>query len=333
MKTRLLTESAEDLRLAADIITAGGLVAFPTETVYGLGGDALNPSASALIYEAKGRPSDNPLIVHLGHPSEASLLAEALPASFQALAERFWPGPLTLVVKKKASVPDATTGGLPTVALRMPDNTAALELIRLARTPIAAPSANLSGHPSPTRWEHVRDDLDGRIDAIITGHPSRVGIESTVLDLTGQGPLILRPGLVTPEEIGDTLGFPVTYDPAILSAPEPGVAPRAPGMKYRHYAPRAEMILFKGPPEAVARTIEDRRLQAETAGKKVGTLLYGQAEKHLVARDFFSRLRQMDETGADLILAAAVSEEDSIGFSIMNRMLKAAGYRIEEVSK
>ncbi len=308
-------------------------MAFPTETVYGLGGDALNPSASALIYEAKGRPSDNPLIVHLAHPSEASLLAEELPEPFGMLAERFWPGPLTLVVKKKAAVPDATTGGLPTVALRIPDNAAALELIRLAQTPIAAPSANLSGHPSPTRWEHVRDDLDGRIDAIITGHPSRVGIESTVLDLTSQVPLILRPGLVTPEEIQDALGFPVAYDPAILSAPDPQAVPRAPGMKYRHYAPRAEMILFKGSSDAVARAIEERRLQAEAAGRAVGTLLYGQAEKHLVARDFFSRLREMDETGADLILAAAVSEEDSIGFSIMNRMLKAAGYRIEEVSK
>jgi len=331
MKTRLLTTNPKHLRLAADIISAGGLVAFPTETVYGLGGDAMNPSAAALIYEAKGRPSDNPLIVHLADPAEASHLTEDIPETFARLAERFWPGPLTLVVRKRASVPDATTGGLPTVALRIPDNAAALELIRLARTPVAAPSANLSGHPSPTCWEHVRADLDGRIDAIIKGDPSRVGLESTVLDLTGPAPLILRPGLVTPEEIEAALGQPVTYDPAITEPMDPKSAPRAPGMKYRHYAPRAEMIVFKGDPEVVVRIIEERRLQEKAAGKKVGTLLYGQAEKHLIARDFFSRLRQMDQTGVDLILAAAVSTEDSVGFSIMNRMLKAAGYRIEEV--
>ena len=331
MKTRLLTTNPKHLRLAADIISAGGLVAFPTETVYGLGGDAMNPSAAALIYEAKGRPSDNPLIVHLADPAEASHLTEDIPETFARLAERFWPGPLTLVVRKRASVPDATTGGLPTVALRIPDNAVALELIRLARTPVAAPSANLSGHPSPTCWAHVRADLDGRIDAIIKGDPSRVGLESTVLDLTGPAPLILRPGLVTPEEIEAALGQPVTYDPAITEPMDPKSAPRAPGMKYRHYAPRAEMIVFKGDPEVVVRIIEERRLQEKAAGKKVGTLLYGQAEKHLIARDFFSRLRQMDQTGVDLILAAAVSTEDSVGFSIMNRMLKAAGYRIEEV--
>lgn len=331
MKTRLLTTSPKHLRLAADIISAGGLVAFPTETVYGLGGDAMNPSAAALIYEAKGRPSDNPLIVHLADPAEAVHLTEDIPETFARLAERFWPGPLTLVVRKKASVPDATTGGLPTVALRIPDNAVALELIRLARTPVAAPSANLSGHPSPTCWEHVRADLDGRIDAIIKGDPSRVGLESTVLDLTGPAPLILRPGLVTPEEIEAALGQPVTYDPAITEPMDSKSAPRAPGMKYRHYAPRAEMIVFKGDPEVVVRIIEERRLQEKAAGKKVGTLLYGQTEKRLIARDFFSRLRQMDQTGVDLILAAAVSTEDSVGFSIMNRMLKAAGYRIEEV--
>lgn len=333
MKTQLLTANPADLRLAGRIIAAGGLVAFPTETVYGLGGDALNPEAAALIYEAKGRPSDNPLIVHIAGLREASLLAASLPEAFHVLARQFWPGPLTLVVPKKASVPDATTGGLGTVAIRMPDNPAALELIRLAGTPVAAPSANLSGRPSPTCWEHVQADLDGRIDAIIAGDPSTGGIESTVLDLTGPAPLILRPGLVTPEAIASALGQPVEYDPAILGPPDSGKAPRAPGMKYRHYAPKAEMIVFKGDREPVVRAIQARRKREEAAGRSVGVLLYGGDQNQLIAREFFARLRRMDDRGVDLILAAAVSSEDSVGFSIMNRMLKAAGYRIEEVSE
>ncbi|HPF17949.1 MAG: L-threonylcarbamoyladenylate synthase [Bacillota bacterium] len=333
METRLLTTNHEDLCLAAEIIAAGGLVAFPTETVYGLGGDAMNPSAAALIYEAKGRPSDNPLIVHLARPDDAVQLAEWIPDAFDKLAARFWPGPLTMVVPKKAAVPDATTGGLSTVAMRMPDNPAALEMIRLAQTPVAAPSANLSGRPSPTCWEHVWEDMNGRIDAIITGEPSPGGIESTVLDLTGSVPTILRPGLVTPEEIGGVLGQLVPYDPAILGSFDPEKPPRAPGMKYRHYAPRAEMVVYRGDPEAVVRAVEARRLREVAAGRSVEVLLYGREENRLIAREFFSRLRQADETGADLILAAAVSAEDSIGFSIMNRMLKAAGYRIEEVTK
>lgn len=333
MKTQLLSTDPKDLSLAGRILAAGGLVAFPTETVYGLGGDAMNPAAAMLIYEAKGRPSDNPLIVHIADPQEASLLSPDLPEAFHALARRFWPGPLTMVVPKRASVPEETTGGLNTVAIRMPDNRAALDLIRLAGTPVAAPSANLSGHPSPTCWEHVQADLDGRIDAIIAGEPSPCGIESTVLDLTGPRPLILRPGLVTPEAVGAVLGQTVGYDPAILDPLETNEAPRAPGMKYRHYAPKAEMIVFKGDQEPVARAIQSRRLQEEAAGRSVGVLLYGPDQNRLIAREFFARLRQMDERGVDLILAAAVSSEDSVGFSIMNRMLKAAGYRIQEVKR
>ena len=331
MDTRLLTAEPDDMRLAADIIGAGGLVAFPTETVYGLGGDAINPMAASLIYEAKGRPADNPLIVHIADLQQASGLAESLPLSFYALAERFWPGPLTMVVPKKPCVPDATTGGLPTVALRMPDHPTALELIRLAATPIAAPSANISGRPSPTRWEHVRDDLAGRIDAIIAGGPSAGGIESTVLDLTGPDPVILRPGLIGPQDIERVLDRPVRYDPALADTEERHGAPKAPGMKYRHYAPSAEMIVFRGEPEATVQAIEQRREREQKAGRRVGVLVYSGTESRLIAREFFSALREMDETGVDLILAAAVSEDDPIGFSIMNRMLKAAGYRIEEV--
>lgn len=331
MKTRYLSTRPHHLAQAAEIIRAGGLVAFPTETVYGLGGDAQSPASAALIYQAKGRPRDNPLIVHLAEGGEGERWARRLPAAYWLLAERFWPGPLTLIVERGAAIPLEVTGGLDTVALRVPDQPVARELIRLAETPIAAPSANRSGRPSPTRWERVKEDLDGRIDAVIMGPPSPGGIESTVLDLTREEPRILRPGLVSPRELAEALGRPVVYDPSLLS-PEPlAGAPGAPGMKYRHYAPRAQMLILTGEEEAVA--LEARRLQQEEeeAGRKVVTLLFGGEDSRFVAREFFERLREADEQGADLIIAQAVSSEDSLGFSIMNRMLKAAGYRSKEV--
>lgn len=331
METRLLSTSSEHMKLAARIIAAGGLVAFPTETVYGLGGDALNPAAATLLYEAKGRPQDNPLIVHVHTVEEAESLAGNLPAAFDTLADRFWPGPLTLIVPKHPRVPDETTGGLPTVALRMPDHPTALELIRLADTPIAGPSANLSGRPSPTRWTHVRDDLSGRIDAIITGGPSAGGIESTVLDLTADEPVILRPGLVSPQDIEHVLGRSVAYDAALLEREAAEHSPKSPGTKYRHYAPSADMVVFQGPPEAVLDAIDRRKAAEQEAGRRVGVLAYDGTENRLVARDFFAHLRDMDATGVDVILAAAIRDDDPIAFSIMNRMLKAAGYRIEEV--
>ena len=331
MITKLLSTNKEDITTAAKIIEAGGLVAFPTETVYGLGADAMNPNAAEAIYAAKGRPSDNPLIVHIAKLSDLELLAREIPASVYELAEHFWPGPLTVVLNKKSAVPDATTGGLKTVAIRMPKNEAALSLIRESGTVIAAPSANLSGGPSPTQWEHVREDMDGLIDAIMMGDPCVGGIESTVLDLTGQHAVILRPGLVTPEDIGKVLKDTVIYDPAITTAPDQGLVAKAPGMKYRHYAPKAEMILFQGSAEKVKAAITARRNKEESVGRKVGVLLYGEEESRLVAREFFAKLRYMDKAGMDIILAAALPAEDSVGFSVMNRMLKAAGYRIEEV--
>lgn len=340
METKLINvidpeRAGEQLAYAAAVLRAGGLVAFPTETVYGLGGDALNPNAAADIYKAKGRPSDNPLIVHIADRRELSLLTDRVPAAAEKLMDRFWPGPLTLIFPKKDSVPDTTTGGLSTVAVRMPDDGATLALIREAGCPLAGPSANLSGRPSPTRWEHVYEDLNGRIDVILQGPPCRVGIESTVLDMTEEIPVVLRPGMISDRQIQEAIGGKVVYDPALLVNRPRDVstipAPKAPGMKYRHYAPKAEMLLYQGTAEHVRRAALLRKEQEEAAGRRVGLLLFEGADAAVVAREFFARLREMDASGVDLILAAALDDRDPVSFSVMNRMLKSAGYHIEEV--
>lgn len=352
METKLIDvtdlEHAEArLSYAGSVLRAGGLVAFPTETVYGLGGDALNPNAAADIYKAKGRPSDNPLIVHIADRSELSRLTDRIPESAERLMDAFWPGPLTMIFEKKAQVPEATTGGLSTVAVRMPDNAATLALIREAGCPLAGPSANLSGRPSPTKWEHVYEDLNGKIDVILQGEPCQVGIESTVLDMTEDIPAILRPGIITPEKLSAVTGGKVVYDPALfvnrprdvsrgeagdsLLEEAEGPAPKAPGMKYRHYAPKAEMILFQGTEDDVRRAALERKEREEAAGKRVGLLLFEGEDAKLVAREFFAKLRELDASGADLILAAALDSKDPVGFSVMNRMLKSAGYHIVEV--
>ncbi len=347
MNTIYLTTSEEDIRRAAEIIKNGGLVAFPTETVYGLGGNALDPEASRRIYAAKGRPSDNPLIVHISEFSQAEPLVKKagglqypegsrIPEAAHRLAEAIWPGPMTMVLPKAEGVPDATTGGLDTVALRLPANDTARRLIELSGLPIAAPSANLSGRPSPTSWEHVREDLNGRIDAIIKGEPCIGGIESTVVDMTGELPVILRPGLITPERISSVLGVPCSYDPAILGKPEDGLVPKAPGMKYRHYAPKAEMRLFRLKDEASAdghkRLLSAMEAEAEEyrrLGRDVEILCYDSERE--AAEKLFSDLRRLDQENADIIFAAALDQSSSIGFSVMNRMLKSAGYNIVEI--
>ena len=237
METLLLTTEDKDIKRAADIIKAGGLVAFPTETVYGLGADAFDPDAAKKSYAAKGRPSDNPLIVHIAKTEALYSLAASVPQEALKLAEAFWPGPLTMVLPKLPKVPDETTGGLNTVAIRMPKSAATLRLIECSGTAISGPSANISGRPSPTSWQHVKNDLFGKIDAIIMGEPCEGGIESTVLDLTDPGrPAILRPGLVTPEMIAAVLKTDVSYDPALFAKPseDPAFRPKAPGQKYKH---------------------------------------------------------------------------------------------------
>jgi L-threonylcarbamoyladenylate synthase len=331
MDTKILDTTNENIEAAALIIRQGGLVAFPTETVYGLGADALNPEAVGRIYEAKGRPSDNHMIVHISRASEIGQLTPFITQDMIKLIDHFWPGPLTLVVKKKDSVPLRTTGGLDTVAVRMPDHPVALDLIRLAGVPIAAPSANLSGKPSPTKADHVKDDLMGKVDAILMGGDCRVGIESTVLDLTGEIPMILRPGIVTAESIEAVLERPVQLDPSLKGLPEEELVAKSPGMKYKHYAPKAQMLVVEGSRDRVKAEIERLRVVNEKIGNKVGVILFEEKAFVEAAHDFFSQLREMDGQDVDLILAGALSDTDGVGFAVMNRMFKSAGYNIVRV--
>ena len=255
------SEKKEDILKAAGIIKEGGLVAFPTETVYGLGADALSEEAAAKIYSAKGRPSDNPLIVHIAETNAVDRLAAEIPDKARALMEAFWPGPLTIILKKKACVPDTTTGGLDTVAIRMPSHPAALELIRKSGCYIAAPSANTSGRPSPTTAEHVAEDMTGRIDAIIDGGPVGIGIESTIVDLSEGIPTILRPGFITVKMLENIIGE-VRIDPA-LENPDSSLRPKAPGMRYTHYAPKGELTIVESSEESGGELYDDYRLMDE----------------------------------------------------------------------
>lgn len=323
---------------AAEILVKGGLVAFPTETVYGLGANALDPEAVAKIYEAKGRPGDNPLIVHIARASNIGELTPALSPKIIRLIDNFWPGPLTIVLKKKPSVPDITTGGLDTVAIRIPDDPIALELIKKAGCPVAAPSANISGRPSPTRGDHVVADLNGKVDAILIGSDCRIGIESTVLDMTGEIPTILRPGILTAENIEAAIGGKVAMDPALNQRKDPSVstsddspAPKAPGMKYTHYAPKADMTIIEGQMDNVKKEIERLKELNEKLGTKVGVIMFEEKAFIEAAHEFFAKLRDLDDEGVDLILAGALSEQDGVGFAVMNRMLKSAGYNIAKV--
>lgn len=341
MDTRIFGTSEQDIQQAAEIIKEGGLVAFPTETVYGLGADALNPEAVGKVYAAKGRPSDNPMIVHISSKDDLFKLTYDITDDIKKLMDAFWPGPLTMVVSARPIVPRVTTGGLDTVAVRMPSDAAAAALIEKAGVPIAAPSANLSGRPSPTSARHVMDDLDGKIDAIIEGDCCKVGIESTVVDMTGNVPAILRPGIITKSQLAQALGKEVGIDPALLEKPEKvngdGILdtpsdfkPRSPGMKYRHYAPSAEMIIYKGERQRVAAAMTEEKLRRVEQGQKVEIIMYDDEEPEKAAREFFAQLRACDKAGVDVILAAAL-KEDGVGFSVMNRMFKSAGYNIIEV--
>lgn len=304
-------------------------MAFPTETVYGLGADALNPEAVGKVYAAKGRPSDNPMIVHISSKNDLSHLTFEITDDIRKLMDAFWPGPLTMVVPAAPVVPRVTTGGLDTVAVRMPSDPVAAALITSSETPIAAPSANLSGRPSPTSARHVIDDLDGRIDAIIQGGDCQVGIESTVVDMTGAVPAVLRPGIITAERLSQALGKTVEIDPA-MNVKTADFKPKSPGMKYKHYAPKAEMIIYKGDREKVYLAMSEEKLRRTGYGQKVEIIMYDDSEPEKAAREFFAKLRACDKAGVDVIMAAAM-REDGVGFAVMNRMFKSAGYNIVEV--
>lgn len=334
METKILEATKENIGIAAQTLRKGGLVAFPTETVYGLGANALDEEAVRKVYVAKGRPGDNPMIVHIARASDIGQLTRLLSPTIVTLIDNFWPGPLTLVVKKRPEVPQVTTGGLDTVAVRMPDSPVARELIRLAGVPVAAPSANLSGSPSPTRWEHVAEDLTGRVNMILKGEDCRVGIESTVLDLTGETPTILRPGVITATQIEAAIGKKIAIDPALNQKPEVGdenFSPKSPGMKYKHYAPKARMLVVEGERSRVKKEIDRLTKLNEELGNKVGVLLFEEQAFIEAAHDFFARLRELDSTDVDLILAGAMADTDGVGFAVMNRMLKSAGYNIVKV--
>lgn len=332
---------------AGRIIREGGLVAFPTETVYGLGGDAMNPESAKKIYAAKGRPSDNPLIVHIAEFSEIDKVAGKVPDTALALGKRFWPGPLTMILEKGEEVPYETTGGLDTVAVRMPRNDIAAALIRESHTPIAAPSANRSGRPSPTLARHCAEDLDGKIEMILDGGAVGIGLESTIVDLSTEIPTILRPGYITLSMIREILPQ-AQVDAGIIRA-DSGIKPKAPGMKYRHYAPRGELTVVRGTRQAVVDYINAQL--AEVSARRVSG---GRAEKTAViatretasfyqadlvrdlgsrkdpeeiARHLFGVLREMDEENADVIFAEAF-DDTGIGAAIMNRLLKAAGGKL-----
>ncbi|MDR1496103.1 MAG: threonylcarbamoyl-AMP synthase [Clostridiales Family XIII bacterium] len=311
---------------AARVLAAGGLVVFPTETVYGIGANAFDETAVRRVYAAKGRPSDNPMIVHIARASDIGQLTQMLSPQMVKLADNFWPGPLTMVLPKKRSVPSVVTGGLATVAVRLPDEPAAMELMRLADCPVAAPSANLSGSPSPTEAGHVIADLDGKVDVILAGGRCRVGIESTVVDMTATPPEILRPGILTADMLSAAIDADVVY-----GSRSTGAAPRSPGMKYRHYAPKAEMIVVEGQRDRVKAEIERVKSLNERIGVKVGVLLFDEQAYIEAAHDFYARLRALDAEGADLIIAGALSEKDGVGFAVMNRMMKSAGYNIVHV--
>ncbi len=333
--TILLTEEAE-------LIKNGQLVAFPTETVYGLGADALDPTAALRIYEAKGRPSDNPLIVHISDISQAEMISASIPETARKLAEAFWPGPLTIILNKNEMVPDETTGGLKTVAVRMPSHPVARALIEQSGCMIAAPSANTSGRPSPTTAQHVYEDMNGKIPMIIDGGSVGIGIESTIVDCTTDVPMILRPGYVTADMVEEICGA-VAIDPGIISE-DSGIKPKAPGMKYRHYAPKAPLKIVEGDiekvisyinaqimasPEEIVGVIATDETKSRYNSEKVfsvGT----RADDETVARNLYAVLREMDEVGVTCIFSESFKEQH-LGAAIMNRLLKAAGHTVIDV--
>jgi L-threonylcarbamoyladenylate synthase len=343
LKVNPQTPETEKVQLAAEFIKKGGLVAFPTETVYGLGADALNPEAILALFEAKKRPLDNPPIVHVENINDVYKLATQVPPKAEKLMKQFWPGPLTLVFKHADIVPDVTVAGLNTIAIRMPQHNVALALIRESGCPIAAPSANLAGRPSPTSAKHVFDDLNGRIDAILDGGPTRIGVESTVMDLSVSPPMVLRPGGTPFEALKKALGD-VQLHPFVAAEKEmPIGTARSPGMRHKHYAPNAKVILVEGSVSAVAAKVQELTASYKLKDCKVGVLatdetatvyradvvksLGSRFNLAIIAQNLFRLLREFDAEGVDVIIAEGVPAE-GLGLAVMNRLRKASGYSI-----
>lgn len=362
MKTTIAVIGAEEnlesieakLSVAGEIIKRGGLVAFPTETVYGLGGDALNPESSRKIYAAKGRPSDNPLIIHIADWKDLNRIVCEIPVAATKLAEAFWPGPLTMIFKKSDLVPSQTTGGLNTVAVRMPSHPLANLFIKKAGGYVAAPSANLSGKPSPTLAKYVVQDMAGRIDMILDADGSSIGLESTIVDVTAEIPVILCPGYITQKMLSDVVGE-TEMDVTIYDS-NSKQAPKAPGMKYRHYAPKGELVIVEGEPQKVVQYINDQCAAHEAAGVRTGVIgtkeqlaqYHGAASiknagsryaPEAAAKQLYIFLREFDDEGIAYIYAESFADTSAvtatresldigIGQAIMNRLLKAAGHRV-----
>ena len=332
MKTLML--SVNEIEKAAEIIRGGGLVAMPTETVYGLAADAYNGSAVANIFKAKGRPMDNPLIVHIAEISQIFGLVREFPEKARVLADRFWPGPLTMILPKSERIPDEVSAGLDTVAVRCPSDVNARRLISLS-SPLAAPSANLSGSPSPTSARHVFDDMNGRIDAIIDGGECNVGVESTVITLASDPPRLLRPGGITLEQLRDAIGE-VVLDDAVLNPLKSGEKAASPGMKYKHYAPQAELVLLRGSEERFLSFVNSRKdgrtavlcYDEDIPGLKLPFIPLGKAADYEVqANRLFSALREADVKGFERVYAHC-PHTDGVGLAVYNRMIRAAGFKV-----
>ena len=338
------SKDEEKIKEAAQYIKNGGIVAFPTETVYGLGADALNEEAVKKIFIAKGRPQDNPLIVHVAS-KDLSKYVKEVPEIAQKLMDKFWPGPLTIILNKKDTVPYVTSANLDTIGVRMPDNEVARKLIELSGTAIAAPSANISGRPSPTDIERCIEDLDGRVDCIIGGSKSKIGVESTIVDCTVTPPLVLRPGGITFEMLKE-IDSKIEIDKAVMQKPTEGLKPKAPGMKYRHYAPKAKVRIITGNAKNTVEKIKEMVHYNIEKHKKIciltveehkdeyvegDTIVLGSiSDLSTVAKNLFEALRKCDDLGADLVLAEGY-EEKGVGVAVMNRLNKAAGFDILHV--
>ena len=337
METLLLPAQAPDTaQKAANIIKCGDLVAIPTETVYGLGANGLNPEAVAKIFITKGRPQDNPLILHISCPEEMEQFCHSIPKAAYTLADAFWPGPLTMVLPARDIVPKCTTAGLPTVAVRCPDNTVTRQIIRLSGVPIAAPSANLSGKPSTTTAAHVLHDHNGKLAAVVDDGPCRIGLESTIVDLTGARPRLLRPGGITPEQLLAVLGD-LEVDKAVTAQIDKDAVVKAPGMKYKHYAPQAEVLIVSGSKEKASAYIhahftpgdrvlcfeEELPLYADCA-----PLSYGrEAEVETLSAGLFAALRELDDSSIRKVYARC-PVGGGIAYAVQNRLKKAAAFRI-----